>query len=125
MGKWAAVSIGANSIRLLVANLAPGEAPVPLLREEQAVRLASALSLHGRLTDDAITNIASIVWRYQRAARRYGVELNLLVGSAALRQAGNRQSLAARLHQVIGVPFQVLAPDEEAEAVYRAVAGTY
>jgi exopolyphosphatase/guanosine-5'-triphosphate,3'-diphosphate pyrophosphatase len=125
MGKWAGVSIGSNSIRLLVANVAPGEAPVPLLREEQVVRLASGIALHGRLTDDAITNIASVVWRYQRAARRYGAELDLVAGTAAIRQAANRATLNTRLHQTIGVGLQVLSGEEEATAGYHAVAGTY
>src|SRR5437773_12533886 len=98
MGKWAGVSIGSNSIRLLVAETMPGEPPVPLFREVQVVRLASSLALHGRLTDDALTNVVSVVWRYQRAARRHGVELGLLVGTAVVRAAGNRAALVARLH---------------------------
>jgi exopolyphosphatase/guanosine-5'-triphosphate,3'-diphosphate pyrophosphatase len=125
MGKWAGVSIGSNSIRLLVANVAPGEAPVPLLREEQVARLASSVARQGRLTEDAITNIASVVWRFQRAARRYGAELDLIVGTAAVRQAGNRALLSTRLQQTVGLPLQVLSGEEEATAGYRAVAATY
>ena len=92
MGKWAGVSIGSNSIRLLVANTAPGEAPVPLVREEQVVRLASQITRQGRLSDDAISNVVSVVWRYQRAARRHGAELQRVVGTAAMRQAARVSS---------------------------------
>src|SRR4051812_49091534 len=104
MGKWAGVSIGSNSIRLLVANVTPGEAPVPLLREEQVVRLAGSIARQNRLSEDAITNIASVVWRFQRAARRYGAELDSIVGTAALRQATNRALLSTRLEQTVGMP---------------------
>src|SRR4051812_27669807 len=107
MGKWAGVSIGSNSIRLLVANVTPGEAPVPLLREEQVVRLASGITLHNRLSEDAITNVASVVWRFQRAARRYGAEVDRIVGTAVLRQASNRAALSTRLEQTVGLPLQV------------------
>ena len=125
MGKWAGVSIGSNSIRLLIANTAPGEAPVPLVREEQVVRLASQVTRQGRLSDDAISNVVSVVWRYQRAARRHGAELNRVVGTAAVRQAANRAALSARLEQVVGLPLEILSGEEEAAAGYRAVAATY
>jgi exopolyphosphatase/guanosine-5'-triphosphate,3'-diphosphate pyrophosphatase len=125
MGTWAGVSIGSNSIRLLVANTAPGEAPVPLVREEQVARLASQITRQGRLSDDAISNVVSVVWRYQRAARRHGAELTRVVGTAAVRQAANRAALSARLEQVVGLPLELLSGEEEAAAGYRAVAATY
>jgi exopolyphosphatase/guanosine-5'-triphosphate,3'-diphosphate pyrophosphatase len=125
MGKWAGVSIGSNSIRLLVANTAPGEAPVPLVREEQVVRLASQVTRQGRLSDDAISNVVSVVWRYQRAARRHGAELDRIVGTAAVRQAANRAVLSARLEQVVNLPLEILSGEEEAAAGYQAVAATY
>ncbi len=125
MGKWAGVSVGSNSIRLLVANIAPGEAPVPLVREEQVVRLASQITRHGRLSEEAVSNVVSVVWRYQRAARRHGAELNRVVGTAAVRGAANHAALSARLEQVVNLPLEILSGEEEATAGYQAVAATY
>ena len=67
----------------------------------------------------------SVVWRFHRAARRYGAEVDRIVGTAVLRLAGNRAALSTRLEQTVGLPLQVLSGEEEATAGFRAVGAIY
>jgi len=121
----AAIDIGSNSIRLLVADIADSEswggAVTTIARAGEVCRLGRGLHESGRIAEDLVERAAEITHEFARRARSLGA-LHVVAGAtAALRSATNGGEVASRLAARAGVEVRILSGDEEATLVYRAV----
>jgi len=121
----AAIDIGTNSVRLLVADVgqesgAPHTAVSVVDRALTITRLGEGLHAGGVLVAEAASRTAAVVDRYVSRAEALGVPSPIVAGTYALRAARNPDLLLGRLR----VPVRVLGGDEEAALGFRgAVAG--
>jgi exopolyphosphatase / guanosine-5'-triphosphate,3'-diphosphate pyrophosphatase len=115
--RYAIVSIGTNSTRALIADLAL-ENP----RVEQArsigTRIGEGLGESGRLGDEPMQRTLDAVAQLARAIRGHYVRL-FAVSTSALRRAENAEEFSERVRTLLGVPLRVLTGKEEATASYR------
>jgi exopolyphosphatase/guanosine-5'-triphosphate,3'-diphosphate pyrophosphatase len=123
--RFAAIDIGSNSIRLLVAAI-PGQqswsGPLETIaRAGEVCRLGRGLHETGRIAEDLIERAAEITHEFARRARSLGAVHVVAGATAALRSAANGTQVAERLAERSGIPVRVLSGDEEAQLVYRAV----
>jgi len=121
----AAIDIGSNSIRLLVADVAEGEswggAVGTIARAGEVCRLGRGLHETGRIAEDLAERAAEITREFARRARSLGA-LHVVAGAtAALRSAENGNEVAGQLAAKAGVEVRVLSGDDEARLVYRSV----
>src|SRR5579864_7236226 len=125
MTRRAAIDIGTNSVRLLVADVdavagAPRPSIRPVARALEITRLGEGLHEEGLLTAEAAARTAAVVERYVARAAALGVGAPLVAGTYALRAARNPELLLDRLR----VPVRVLDGKEEAALGFRgAVTG--
>jgi len=143
VSRRAAIDIGTNSVRLLVADVIDSEpvrprsqpqvpappgpsspslhSPVsPVLRRLTITRLGEHLDATGLIQPAAAARTAAAVEEFIPLAVASGAPVPLVVGTYALRVARNPQELLARLT----VPARVLSGDEEARLGYEgALAG--
>ena len=121
MSRHAAIDIGTNSVRLLVADIpdSPSRAPrlVPALRRLQITRLGGGLTPGGRIRPAAVARTAGAVAKFVALAAAEGVATPVLVGTHALRAARNPGALLSRMN----LPVRVLTGEEEARLGYRGV----
>jgi exopolyphosphatase / guanosine-5'-triphosphate,3'-diphosphate pyrophosphatase len=115
--RYAIVSIGTNSTRLLLADLAP-DAPRVELARSTGTRIGEGLGEHGRLGDEPMQRTLDAIAQYSRAIRGHYVRL-FAVATSALRRAENGEEFAQRVSESLGVPLRVLSGEEEAAASYR------
>jgi exopolyphosphatase/guanosine-5'-triphosphate,3'-diphosphate pyrophosphatase len=116
----AAVDIGTNSVRLLVA----GRGLHWLQRRVRVVRLGEGVDETGRLSEAAITRAVAVLEEYAEAIGHWGVQRAEAVATSALRDAENREEFLALAERALGVRPRVIAGDEEAWLAFRgAVAG--
>jgi exopolyphosphatase/guanosine-5'-triphosphate,3'-diphosphate pyrophosphatase len=116
----AAVDIGTNSVRLLVA----GPGLHWLERRVRVVRLGEGVDETGRLAEAAITRAVTVLEEYGEAIGRWDVERAEAVATSALRDAENREEFLALAKRALGVQPRVIDGDEEAALAFRgAVAG--
>lgn len=112
----AAVDLGTNSIRLLVARLAEGEAQLQdLARDMVITRLGQGVDKSGRIAQEALRRTLVVLQRYCRRARALGAERIHLAATSAVRDASNRDELARAVQRLTGEPMQVLTGQEEAQ----------
>ena len=114
---YAVVSVGTNSTRVLLADVAPALPHVDLARSI-GTRIGEGLGQTGQLGDEPIRRTIEAIEQLHRAVRGHYVRL-FAVATSAVRRADNGAEFADRVHDVLGVPLRILSGDEEAEASYR------
>jgi exopolyphosphatase/guanosine-5'-triphosphate,3'-diphosphate pyrophosphatase len=111
----AAIDLGTNSIRLLVARLARGENEAQdLAREMVITRIGQGVDRTGRIGAEALARTLRVLERYCRRARALRAERIHLGATSAVRDASNRDDLADAVLLLTGEPMEVLSGEEEA-----------
>ncbi len=117
----AAIDIGTNSVRLLVAERGARGEVRPLVRLGESCRLGEGLDATGRIGARAEERTRDTVARFARRARELECGEVAVAATNALRSAENGAEVTARLEAAAGYPVQVLSGEEEARLVYEAV----
>jgi exopolyphosphatase/guanosine-5'-triphosphate,3'-diphosphate pyrophosphatase len=120
----AAVDLGTNSLRLLVADLAPGRPAVDVLRRLAIVRLGEGVDADRVVTSAALDRVAAVLDGYTDDVRRLGVERVRAVATSATRDAANRDEVVRVVRRHLGVEPDVLTGEQEAALTFTgAVSG--
>ncbi len=119
--KLAAIDIGTNTIKLLVAAVDPDGVLEVLAREKSLVRLGSETLATGRLSPEAIEAGASAVEQFQRSIAAQGAELVRAVATCAVREAENSQEFLEAVKRRTGVLVDVISGEEEARLIHLGV----
>ncbi len=125
MPRIAAVDIGSNSVRLEVAELGTGQnsgqAPRVLASERQVTRLGASVFRAGRVSQEALDLIASVLGGMAAQYRRLEVDTVRAVATAAVRDASNQQEFLARASAALGANVEVISGQEEARLIHLGV----
>jgi exopolyphosphatase / guanosine-5'-triphosphate,3'-diphosphate pyrophosphatase len=112
-GRVAAVDMGTNSIRLLVAAPDGGDLR-ELARDMVITRLGRGVDRVGRLDPVALRRTMEVLERYVRRAGALGAERIRVGATSAVRDAGDRGLLEAEVIRIADVSPEVLSGEEEA-----------
>jgi exopolyphosphatase/guanosine-5'-triphosphate,3'-diphosphate pyrophosphatase len=122
--RLAALDVGTNSTRLLVADVAGGVIVAEHAREMVITRLGKGVDQTGRFDPAALARTLEVLAAYADTCRRLGVERRRLVATSATRDAADRQLFLDGVRDLLGVEAEVLTGQAEAAATYRgATAG--
>jgi exopolyphosphatase / guanosine-5'-triphosphate,3'-diphosphate pyrophosphatase len=113
----AVVDIGSNSIRLLIADVAPDGALTERERRSTVTRLGHGVDAHGQLSEDATERTFAVLTDYSEAIERFHCERNLAVLTSAVRDAANGAQFSERVG-TIGLDAKVLTGEEEAQLTF-------
>jgi exopolyphosphatase / guanosine-5'-triphosphate,3'-diphosphate pyrophosphatase len=117
--RLAALDVGTNSTRLLVADVADGAVVAELTREMVITRLGKGVDRTGRFDPAALARTLEVLAGYAETCRRLGVERRRLVATSATRDAADRQLFLDGVRDLLGVEAEVLTGRAEAAAAYR------
>jgi exopolyphosphatase/guanosine-5'-triphosphate,3'-diphosphate pyrophosphatase len=121
MMRLAAIDIGTNSVRLLVAELsATGIKQVK--RELRTTRLGAGLMQSGCLSRHGKEATVAAVLECTALARSLGAQKLRLAGTSAMREASDGHMFARDLGWQAGEQVEVLSPVEEALLSYEGAA---
>jgi exopolyphosphatase/guanosine-5'-triphosphate,3'-diphosphate pyrophosphatase len=122
--RLAALDVGTNSTRLLVADVADGAIVAEHAREMTITRLGKGVDRNGRFDPAALARTLEVLAGYADTCRRLGVERRRLVATSATRDAADRTVFLGGVRDLLGVEAEVLTGRAEAAAAYRgATAG--
>jgi exopolyphosphatase / guanosine-5'-triphosphate,3'-diphosphate pyrophosphatase len=119
----AAVDLGTNTTRLLVAEVEDGRAE-ELHRETRITRLGEGVDARGRLLPVPIARVRNTLSDYRRTAESLGAERTLLVATSAVRDAENGEAFLGEIEWSYGFATRLLSGDEEAELMRRGIGRT-
>ncbi len=117
----AAVDLGTNTTRLLVADVHDGSLE-ELHRESRITRLGEGVDARGRLLPAPIARVRNALVDYRRVAEELGAERVLAVGTSAIRDAENGEAVLGEVEWSYGFTTHVASGDEEAQLTKRGVA---
>jgi exopolyphosphatase/guanosine-5'-triphosphate,3'-diphosphate pyrophosphatase len=117
--RLAAVDVGTNSTRLLVADVEGGRVVAEHAREMVITRLGKGVDRTGRFDPAALRRTLDVLAGYGATCRRLGVQGRRVVATSATRDAGNRQELLDGVRALLGVEAEVLSGEAEAATAYR------
>jgi exopolyphosphatase / guanosine-5'-triphosphate,3'-diphosphate pyrophosphatase len=122
--RLAAVDVGTNSTRLLVADVAGGVIVAEQAREMVITRLGKGVDRSGRFDPAALARTLEVLAGFAEACRRHGVERRRVVATSATRDAADRRLFLDGVRELLGVEAEVLTGQAEAAATYLgAIAG--
>jgi exopolyphosphatase/guanosine-5'-triphosphate,3'-diphosphate pyrophosphatase len=110
----AAIDVGSNSVRLMIADLGAHGAIGTVKKELVMTRIYEGSAHTGKLSDVAMERTLSAINILRDKARQAGAASIFCFATAAVREAKNREEFLARALRETSMSIEVL--DEEAEA---------
>ena len=108
----AAIDIGSNTTRVLVAE--PVDGQLKKVMEQRAyTRINKAIGEDGSICPEKIAEVGEVVATQVRLARELGAETIRSVATAAVREASNGERVAAEIGAASGLPVDILSEAEE------------
>ena len=120
----AAIDVGSNTVRLLVATLEDGSVE-PVREERTAVGLAREIERTGRIPDEKIARAAEVARRYARDAAKLGAARIEVLVTAPARQGRNGGELVEAISAATRLPVRPLSAEEEGRLAFAGVVSTF
>ncbi len=120
--RLAAIDVGSNSVRLLVAEYGPHSGLTVVDEVKEQPRLAHGVAQTGRLHPDAMERAIEALGRMKNVAERRGASRIQAVATSAVREATNGAEFVARVKEATGLDLRIIDGDTEAALSYRSVA---
>ena len=117
----AAVDLGTNSTRLLVADVEDGRVR-EVERRLAITRLGEDVDSRRKLLPTAIARVRNVLADYRRAAEGHGAERTLTLATSAVRDAENGEAFLGEIEWSYGFSTRLLSGEEEALMIFRGVA---
>ncbi|MDX1579717.1 MAG: hypothetical protein R3266_14620, partial [Gemmatimonadota bacterium] len=117
----AAIDLGTNSVRLIVAEVEGRDSYRTLDDEREQTRLGLRLSETGRIDPETAQRTLEALERMKAIADGYEVTELRAVGTAALREAENGPAFVRAARKRFGLEIEVIDAEEEAELAMRSV----
>jgi exopolyphosphatase/guanosine-5'-triphosphate,3'-diphosphate pyrophosphatase len=119
----AAVDIGSNTTRVLVAE--PVEGQLRKVMEQRAyTRIGKASQHDGAIDGEKVAEVAEVVATQVRLAEELGADAIRIVATAAIREATNRKQAVAEIARAAGAQVDVLSEHEEGRLAFLGATKT-
>jgi exopolyphosphatase / guanosine-5'-triphosphate,3'-diphosphate pyrophosphatase len=116
----AAIDLGTNATRLLVADVQGGEVD-EVIRRTRITRLGEGVDARRLLLPVAVARVRNVLTDYRREAEQLGAERALAVATSAVRDAENGEAFLGEVEWSYGFSTRLLSGDEEAALTLRGV----
>jgi exopolyphosphatase/guanosine-5'-triphosphate,3'-diphosphate pyrophosphatase len=120
MPRYAAVDIGSNSVRMMVADVTSAGTAI-LAQDRQVTRLGSSVFQEGRISASALQFLCEQLTRMAATFRGFQVSAIRAVATSAVRDAANQDEFRARTQAALGVPVEIISGEEEARLIFLGV----
>ncbi len=120
MTRVAAIDLGSNATRLLVADVAGGET-MEIVRRTRITRLGEGVDERRLLLPLPVARVRNVLADYRREAESLGAERILAIATSAVRDADNGEAFLGEVEWSYGFATRLLSGDEEAAMTLRGV----
>jgi exopolyphosphatase/guanosine-5'-triphosphate,3'-diphosphate pyrophosphatase len=115
----AAIDIGTNTFRLIIANVHYNAAKdtysiKEIFSERIITRLGEGLQIHRVLKKKKMAKALSVLKKFSSTLSQYDIHRTSAVATSALREAGNSKDFLARVKGHTGITIKIISGKEEA-----------
>ncbi len=119
--KYAAIDIGSNGVRLLIANVIVFKKKEALFKKSSLIRVPIRLGedvfMQGIISENNKIRMTDAMKAYQLLMKVYGVERFKACATSAMREAENSAEIVAYIYEHSGVKIDVIDGEKEAEII--------
>jgi exopolyphosphatase / guanosine-5'-triphosphate,3'-diphosphate pyrophosphatase len=115
----AAVDLGTNSTRLLVADV--DGTVTEVVRRLAITRLGEGVDERRRLLPVPVARVRNVLSDYRRELESLGAERTLCIATSSVRDAENGEAFLGEIEWSYGFTTRLLSGDEEAELTLRGI----
>jgi exopolyphosphatase / guanosine-5'-triphosphate,3'-diphosphate pyrophosphatase len=116
----AAIDVGSNAIRLLIADVNAEGGHETIHSTREPVRLGQDVFTKGVISAQTIERALQTFAEFRKKLDQHSVKHVKAVGTSALREANNRDSLLKPVAQNTGIEISVIGGEEEARLIHLA-----
>src|SRR6201984_1123364 len=117
MPGFAAVDIGANSVRLKVARVR-GRKLQAIHEDREVTRLGEGVFRSNFLSPESMAETVKVLRRFHRTAQRLGTDSVRAVATSALRDARNSQAFLEWVRSATGWDVEIISGLEEGRLIH-------
>lgn len=121
INKYAAIDIGSNAVRLLIATVIEKEGCAPQFKKTSLVRLPIRLGadvfLEGRITDANYERMKEAMKAYSLIMKSHKIKKYRACATSAMREAENGLQVAKKLFDATGIDIQIIDGNDEAAII--------
>lgn len=119
--KYAAIDIGSNAIRLLVANIIEKEDRETRFKKSALVRVPIRLGadsfVNGKVSDANIVRMIDALEAFKLLMKVHNVEAYKACATSAMREASNGEEVAEEIFKKTGIKIDIINGKEEAAII--------
>jgi exopolyphosphatase / guanosine-5'-triphosphate,3'-diphosphate pyrophosphatase len=119
--RLAAIDVGSNSIRLVVAEAQADGRYRVLDDERESTRLGRSLASTGQLDEGSIADSLSALRRFKTIANGLGIENLRAIATCAVREATNGPEFCQLVKDQLGIDLEVISSQKEARLAFHSV----
>jgi exopolyphosphatase / guanosine-5'-triphosphate,3'-diphosphate pyrophosphatase len=116
----AALDVGTNTTRMLVADVEDGRV-AEVVRRQCITRLGEGVDARRRLLPLPIARVRNVLGEYKRELESLGAQRTLAVATSAVRDAENGEAFLGEVEWSYGFVTRLLSGDQEAAMTLRGV----
>ncbi len=120
MTRVAAVDLGTNSTRLLVADVSDGHVE-EVVRRSVVTRLGEGVDARRRLLPVPVARVRNVLTDFRQELEALGAERTLAVATSAVRDAENGEAFLGEVEWSYGFKTKLLSGEDEAQLTRRGI----
>lgn len=119
--KYAAIDIGSNGVRLLIANVIVFKKKETLFKKSSLIRVPIRLGedvfMQGEISENNKNRMTDAMKAFQLLMKVYGVEKYKACATSAMREAKNSAEIVDYIYENSGVKIDIINGEKEAEII--------
>ncbi len=121
--KYAAIDIGSNAVRLLIADIIDNDGTISFKKNTLVrvpLRLGDDAFLEKKISEKKAIDLYKTMQAFKNLMDVYKVEDYLACATSAMREAVNGEELATKVKEEIGLNLEVVGGQKEASIIYAS-----
>jgi exopolyphosphatase/guanosine-5'-triphosphate,3'-diphosphate pyrophosphatase len=121
--RYAAIDVGSNAVRLLIANIIENNGSVSFKKNTLVrvpVRLGDDAFLNKHISDKKADDLVKSMQAFKNLMDVFKVTDYMACATSAMREAENGQEVAERIKTEAGIDLQIVHGQSEAEIIYAS-----
>ena len=121
--RYAAIDIGSNAVRLLIADLSESSRPVTFKKNtllRVPLRLGDDAFIQKKISEKKMDDLVKTMHAFRNLMDVYGVTMYLACATSAVREADNGPEIVGQVKEKAGIDLEIVGGEREAKIIYAS-----